>query len=454
MGFDALGLDAHVDFSYALGGSVVYDSRPSDVIRSLIWLPVVVLILSLSCDGRGSGVSLPGGVAEVEVLGDGVAPDVNEGGGTHETFAKAQLVDTPASGTIVVSGSLTAGDGGVDVYDLGPLAAGTQIIADVDAGGFIDADLILFDHNEDYLADNDDRNFEAQLYDPLIEHVMRRNTTSTYLMIQTSPFAEFAAGGYTIALTVLPDQEIPAPAGQTIVLDWDGASGTGVTGFESLTIPAFDAAHIDASFAGQTEAIIALVVAAVKNDFAGYGVTVTSTHEPPIEGGDVTTVFMGTSEEDLFGIANNIDNYNADHGDNAVVFTDSFGALMGESPTVAEMAQAIANVVTHETGHLLGLRHTTEDPTEIMQTTSTAAELLLDEFFGRARIDYSPLGYEHSIQRMADTVGFVASPPPRIAPDLEAAYEAAARRVQELGLPTLNKSDFGMCFCKKCCAGG
>ena len=101
-----------------------------------------------------------------------------------------------------------------------------------------------------------------------------------------------------------------------------------------------------------------------------------------------------------------MDEYNALTAQHAIVFTDTFEAFDPLRPSVAAMGQAIANVASHEIGHLLGLVHTKE-PHDIMDVTASLRQLLGEQVFGRAPI-YStvfPLGDQDSTQMLLDAVG-------------------------------------------------
>ena len=90
----------------------------------------------------------------------------------------------------------------------------------------------------------------------------------------------------------------------------------------------------------------------------------------------------------------------------AIIFTDTFAAFNELRPSVEEMGQAIANVTSHEIGHLLGLIHTT-DEIGIMDVTGSLRDLLGDQTFRRSPI-YSavfPIGAQDAVQSLMASVG-------------------------------------------------
>lgn len=116
------------------------------------------------------------------------------------------------------------------------------------------------------------------------------------------------------------------------------------------------------------------VLAAVRADFArwpGVLVEMGESHEHP----DGNVVFVGDLEAmgGLLGIAERVDVGDASQDDRAVVFAASIASSSHGLPD-DERPRAVANVVSHEIGHLLGFSH-----------TRYGGDIMAQGFFGAGR---------------------------------------------------------------------
>jgi hypothetical protein len=148
------------------------------------------------------------------------------------------------------------------------------------------------------------------------------------------------------------------------------------------------------------------IVEIVRDDFAAFDLTVlTSDDDEPA--GNFSRVFFGTASQGIpiFGIADDIDFYNGSDMDNAVVFLEAFDGITSDRDATA---QAIANVVSHEIGHTLGLMHT-NDVTELMDTTGANVTLLEDQSFGVADVVDFAIGQQNAPLLLEETIGRAAT---------------------------------------------
>lgn len=303
-----------------------------------------------------------------------------------------------------ISGRISGGED-IDVFDLGPVESGDRIIVSLTASASLDGALALFDDAGAALLVNDHRNVYLGRYGPFVDVVIRRPSQSCFLALSTTPGYD-SAGDYVLtAIDVFPTP-IPDAREDVILLDFGGASNVRIGSRSAITVPAFDAAEISSVYDGETDEMVAGIVAQVREDFEAYDVTIVSTSEGTAYKAAMSRIHFGTFDEALLGVAEGVDEYNATSGQEAIVFTDTFSAFMPLDPSVAEMAQAVANVASHEIGHLLGLIHT-HNPDDLMDVTASLNELLLDQEFAKSPIYVAvfPLGSQDSVQSLLDAVG-------------------------------------------------
>jgi hypothetical protein len=203
----------------------------------------------------------------------------------------------------------------------------------------------------------------------------------------------------------------------------------------------FDAAD-DFGFGGPgrtSNDAIQEVVNRVREDFSRFNVSIVT--ERPING-DYMQVFVGgteASQPGLAGVAQDVDINNVNHADNAIIFTDNIGQWI-QQPTVGAVASPafdpsadvrwertinwLANVVSHEVGHNMGLFHVEDNttPPDLLNRSWYDSERYLrdDEFqnvdlrlFHDAPNLFERLfpGHQNSAARLADEVGLKMSDP-------------------------------------------
>jgi hypothetical protein len=349
-------------------------------------------------------VEIPAGtdntVSEVLGINTQAGGNVDSDGSTPVTFDE--------NGKVILFGTIDD-DGDIDSYNLGACPAGTAYTMEFSQDSSLDAVAALFDSDSNLAMLNDNSYDLLQPTAPRINLTAHWTSDNLYLVIAGSPRGG-GSGAYNVSVT-RTFGSAPATASAVVVMDWNGASGVSVGGRPTVDIPAFQGSFIDPTFSGDTQALIDKTMAYVRQDFQGLNVTFYEDGEPGIPGDSHSTVYFGTYSAELLGLADSVDYYNGVADQQAIIFTDSFALFMALNPSVDEMAQTLANVASHEVGHLLGLNHT-QDPTSIMDITATAYELMQDEAFHRSLMHQTifPTGYQNAVLLLVNTVGGTADP--------------------------------------------
>jgi hypothetical protein len=315
------------------------------------------------------------------------------------TAAEQPATQTPV-GSTTVSGSVS-GQEDYRLIELGTARAGQEWTVNdesslLGSGRFLVA---LFDSDYELLR--------RQMISPgtPLTHIIRSDTPTLYLGVTASYTGR--GGDYRFEVTRQSGLSIPAPRRQVVWLNFGGASNLRVHARSGLSFAAFDASMAGREYAGATEVVKAAIVSAMHEDYALYNVAILTSDDGPPPAGPYATVHFGCDDDRLLGLADNVDQYNADPGQNAIIYVEAFSVFEVMALSAEEMGQMIGNVASHEFGHLLGLFHT-QVPTDLMDTTGTAWDLAGDQSFLRAELEPSvfPFGYENSPRRLAETVGY------------------------------------------------
>ncbi len=328
----------------------------------------------------------------------------------NDDFATAQPVHLDAAVELI--GTIAGGVGvlDTDVYNLGPVAAGDRILveATVDSNGDVvlglfDADGALFAHT--------DLSYAAS-YSRFIDVTARESSDALFVVVATR-YGTGLPVDYSATVEIRRDAGVPATKPQSVVLHFDGGGDVTIANRGPFTVPPFDAAHIESRFGPQTQEIIDALYAKVLDDYAGLNVSIHLDGDPDVPADALSHVYFGTYDPALLGLADNVDAFNADPTQTAIIYTDTFALFKNLRPTVDEIAQALANVASHEIGHLIGLRHTA-DPNDVMDITATASQMLVDQWFRTADMNPSviPVGSQDSPALLSWTVGGAVLSPP------------------------------------------
>ncbi len=323
---------------------------------------------------------------------------------SNDTLGTSSSLNMAPGQPLSIGGSIqTAGD--IDVYDIGPLHAGDRLMVDVDADGRLDAAAAVFDADGNLLYLNDDRNYFARLVDPYLDFTVRRDSDSCYVAVATSP-ASRSTGDYTASVSPTLDTRLPLPRPQTVLLNFDGASSVAFGGRQPVEIAPFESGKIAPDLEGANAELIDYILTRVREDYLGLDVEFYTSRDDITLPEDVTTIHFGAHDPALLGVAESVDEFNESSVQEAIVFTDTFEVFSALNPTIEEYATALANVASHETGHLLGLIHTT-DTRGIMDITATLRQLMENQAFSRSPIEPTtfPFGHQDAALLLVESVG-------------------------------------------------
>ena len=324
------------------------------------------------------------------------------------------------------SGEVT-GFGPYRLFDLGSGNRGDywQVSANGPLSGpFI---VVLLDANENLLM-----RMYLHYQSPL-QLVLRDDTEQ--LLLGVMPPASGSGGSFRLRAKRTAGQPVPAARRQVVWLNFAGGDDLRVHTRDPISFPAFDAATIGEAYAGHTQEIKDLILQEMRADYAAYDVQIYSSDDgpPPVEG--YSTVHFGGDESGLLGLADGVDNYNESPEQNALVYVDNFAAYWTMQLEPDEMAVMIANVASHELGHLIGLYHT-KDPDDLMDTTGSAWDLAENQGFTRAPLEDTVFatGWEDSPVLLRQIVGSdpdADKAPARQKPAKWATYAAIRRYTQQ-----------------------
>lgn len=304
----------------------------------------------------------------------------------------------------VIRGSVSGADD-VDVYDLGAVIPGDRIVVSMTPAETLDAAIALFDAEGTSLLINDHRNVYLGKTQPFVDVVIHHPSDACFVAATATPGYN-TSGDYGLVASREYPVALPEPRPDTVLLVFDGGTNIRIGQRAPVNVPVFDAAAISPDYAWQTDRLIEQIVDRVREDYEGADITILSTSEGYTYEQGMTSVYFGTYDEALLGVAEGVDEFNATISQRAIIFCDTFEAFMRLDPTVDQMSQAIANVTSHEIGHLLGMIHT-HDSDSIMDVTASLSRLLRNQSFMRAPV-YSavfPLGYQDGVQYLFDTLG-------------------------------------------------
>lgn len=322
--------------------------------------------------------------------GVGIPPGLTPG----SSFQTATLLGLDAAGKAIIKGNISGNK--VDVFDLGPMSPGDRVVVTVKPtnGSLLDPVAALFDAGQELFALNDDVDFEGGRIDSAIDEIVFVGTGQFFFCITRFPLGN-QEGAYEATVEVQRGLPLPVPGAQVLFLNFAGGSVT-IPGEGTINVDPFDAADIDAAYAGQTAFIKTTIINIVTSRFAGTGIQIVTSDDPNPPVDPFSTILFGGFSQTKFGVAQDVDGGNRDRCDDGIVFTDDFDKPFAQQPTAEGVGIAIGNVAAHEAGHLLGLNHVA-DITDLMDTTGSASTLLANQVFKTSRLASSvfPIGNQN-----------------------------------------------------------
>ncbi len=350
---------------------------------------------------------LAGAVLLITLVNAGCTPDIPVPENTvtvtakdsNNSFDQAQPVTVTPNQPVRIDGRLSW-SGDIDVFSLGTLQKGQTVSIDVKSKNiFENTDIVvgLFDESEDV----------AVLDEDVVSTAAGENLSLTvrkpgnyYLAILL--FSAPGLAGFNYSMTVvLGSAEIPAPAPQSVYLNFNGGKNIVIGSDTFASLRPFSELPNGLG----TAAVAEKIAAQVQAYYPDLDIQILSSYDVAEPTGPHTVVFVCANGGNYYGLADQIDWYNQDLDDRAVVFT---GLLATSNLTQTQFIVATANVVAHELGHLVGLVHTT-DHAELMDQSTPLSLLAENQDFHRAPLPQNefPIGWQDSAELLQFSLGLL-----------------------------------------------
>lgn len=183
---------------------------------------------------------------------------------------------------------------------------------------------------------------------------------------------------------------------QVVYLDFDGQSNLT---FNNTTwnMPAFQATDLGYANNNNQTTVIDSMVSKLETLYSGLNISFTTTKPTT---GIFSTLYIGGNDNalnssptsTLFGQAQSVDIGNMARDDNAVIFSSEFGTFY-HTDSADVVRDRLAITISHELGHLLGLRHLENTYTDdVMKKNSprSSSATFTDEVRNLATVEYWP----------------------------------------------------------------
>jgi hypothetical protein len=388
---------------------------PEESLSVSTLLLAVILVLFAGCGTTPVGTT--GAARERPDLAAGEFPPVTtpvvEDSANNSAFDAAQYATLPVEGEIVIQGTIGSRDD-VDVYALGPALAGDRITVDVTGYDGLNTVAALFDGGQELLDGNDDRSYYMSQVNPYFAYTLRADSPNLFVTIAVTRATHFANnagrydfGSYNIRISRQPNLAVPSARPQIVYLDYAGGASVRIAGEPVEIMRPFSAEAISARMAGQTPYIRSLILYHMQKDLADYNVVLVDGSTQPPPSVPHSKLYFGNFNASYLGLADNVDTGNSALEQKAIIYAEDLSMYESLRATAEELGQALANIASHELGHLLGLEHTAESG-DLMATAASARQVLeVDALFKRSRLQLAvfPIGWQNGPNLLMQNVG-------------------------------------------------
>lgn len=324
--------------------------------------------------------------------------------GGNGTFATAADISLGDDDQVEFTGTINSTDD-TDIFNLGVLAPGDRLFVDIQTiDGNLDPLAAVFDQREFVHAFNDDRVPDASDLNPLIDVIIRGPEGAYFLGVVSFPGGD-STGKYRVIVQVTRNVGLLDPEPQIVYLNWAGGQNIRIENVGTFNVEPFDAADLG-PYDGRTDELKNLIQAVVADRYDGFNLVLLNSDDDAVPRLPHSTIYFGNRSLNAFAIAQQVDTFNAQQDDDAIIFTDGFRGAFSITPTLEQMATAIGNTAAHEVGHLLGLVHTNECAS-LMDARCGNDALLVEQVFKLAPLDESvfPVGLQNALELIEWAVG-------------------------------------------------